>query len=520
MGLIGRARTGLLLLALLTGLTLWQVSAQPAAGEAVAVVYAERAISGEFRGDLDVGAQLLSLDGQMLWGEGEHSLPVADSKRLEGNPAAVSDGAGGWIVAFEVSFPGPDQEGDVDIYAQRVSPAGQLLWGDRQNPVSVAASAWRERNPTIVCDGQGGAIVIFEEHGPPDTEHAGDIDVGAQRISPEGKLLWFEEEKSAIVASSTLLERAPAAVADGRGGVIVVFEVEATSGEEAGDVDLGAQHLDASGQMLWNEGERSEMVAASKWGERRPVVVADGAGGAIVAFEEHAPPGSEFGDDVDVASQRVTSDGQTLWGEDGSLSVSEADDFLERAPALLSDGSGGAWIVFEGEARKGEHAGDSEVLVQRVSAAGSLRWSDGAKGVASSKWSERAPVVVGDGGGGVIAVFEEHAPTGHEHAGDVDVAAQRLSPEGERLWNQGTKSATVSNSRSLERQPWALADGAGGVVIVFELRSRDPAEAQESDVYAQRLDASGRMLWNEGKRPSTVAASDWDETGPRLPAGE
>lgn len=501
----------------LVGLRAEEVSGAASPAESVLVVFTEQATSGKFASDSNIGAQLLSLAGSLLWEKGERSVAVSGAKVLERNPVAVPDGVGGYIVAFEVEFLTGEQGGDVDIYAQRLSADGRRLWNDGERAVPVAASVWRERRPVIVPDGQGGAIVIFEEHGAPDGEYAGDIDVGAQRISPTGKLLWNRGEKSATVASSKMPEQVPTAVPDGQGGVIVVFEVTVTSGQYQGDVDLFAQHLDASGAPLWNQGQASTQVATSPWRERRAQAAADGQGGAIVVFEQHGAPGGKYEGDIDVAVQRISSEGKRLWGDQGALAVAEAEEFLERAPTLLVDGgTAGTWIIFEMEAREGEYQGDSEIAAQRVTPTGTLLWTDGPKEVATSKWSERAPVVVTDGAGGIIVAFEEHAPETDEFAGDIDVGAQRLSPTGDMLWNEAKKSATVSSSSWLERQPRALADGAGGILVVCEAEARQGESAGDIDVFAQHLDASGAMLWNEGERSTVVASSRWKELAPRL----
>jgi len=486
--------------------------ATPADPPAALVVFSENASSGEYVGDTDVGAQLVSLAGERLWKEGQSAVAVSDGKVLERSAVAVADGSGGYIVAFEVEFRTGKQSGDVDIYAQRLSSDGLLLWGEGKGAVPVAASVWRERNPVIVSDGAGGAIIVFEQHAPPEGEQAGDIDVGAQRVSPQGALLWNQGERSAIVSSGKLPERAPTAVADGQGGVIVVFEVEITSGKFEGDVDLYAQHLDASGSMLWNEGKVSSEVASGQWRERRPLAVTDGSGGVIVVFEEHGPPGGEYEGDIDVGAHRISGEGKRLWGEERSVAVAEAKGYLERRPTALSDGVGGVWVVFEGEARSGEQVGDSEILAQRVSPTGGLVWPEKPKVVAASGWSERAPAVVGDGAEGIIVAFEEHAPQVGEYAGDIDIGAQRLSPAGEMLWNDGKRSATVSSGQWLERGPTVIPDGAGGAIILFEAEAREGELAGDTDVYAQRIDASGAMVWNEGKRSTMVAGSKWRET--------
>ena len=479
------------------------------------VAFEEHALTGEYAGDIDIGAQRLSDDGTMTWNEGKKSAVVSSGKTLERAAVAVPDGVGGLIVAFEMEAASGEGAGDSDIYAQRIDADGNMLWNNGEKSTVVAASKWSEKRPVIVPDGKGGAIIIFEEYAPAG-EYAGDIDVGAQRISPDGKLLWNGGEKSATVASSKLLERASAAIPDGLGGVIVAFEVEARTGEEVGDSDIYAQRLDADGKMVWNGGEKSSTVAASKWSEKRPVVISDGARGAIVVFEEHGPAG-KFAGDLDVGAQRISSDGKMMWNDgQKSASVADSDTLLERAPAALPDGDGGVIVAFEQETRTGEEVGDSDIYAQRLDANGKRMWNNGEKSspVAASKWSEKRPVVISDGAGGAIVAFEEHGPAG-KFAGDIDVGIQRISAGGKMLWNEGQKSASVADSDTLlERAPTAIPDGAGGAVVAFEQEERTGENAGDSEIFAQRIDSSGKRMWNNGERSSMVAASKWSETNP------
>ncbi len=236
------------------------------------------------RKDVDVAGQRVGPDGQLVWGE-ERSATISSSGLLERNISAVSDGKGGAIVAYEMEWREGKQAGDIDIGAQRVSVDGKLMWNEGERSTLVASTEWRECNPVVVSDGAGGAIVVFEMEGPPGGKHAGDIDIGAQRLSPDGKLLWGEP--LVPVSSSAMIERNPTAVADGRGGVIVFFEMVAREGEYAGDVEIGAQRIDAEGNRVWQKGERSVLVATSRWDERKPKAVSDGKGGALVLFEMH-----------------------------------------------------------------------------------------------------------------------------------------------------------------------------------------------------------------------------------------
>ncbi|MCS7223195.1 MAG: hypothetical protein NZ959_01360 [Armatimonadetes bacterium] len=256
-------------------------------GVGVVLMLLAVAVGLQGRGDVDVSAQRVSSKGELVWGE-ERSRTVASSKLLERRVAAVPDGAGGAIVVFEVEWTTGERAGDTDIFAQRMDSEGRLLWHKGERSVFVAFSELRERSPIVVPDGAGGAIVVFEVEWPRGTKHAGDIDIFAQRVSGDGKLVWGEEQ-SVPVASSPSIERAPTAVSDGDGGAIIFFELVAREGDRAGDVEIAAQRLSKDGKLLWLEGKRSVLTAFSSWGERAPVALPDGKGGAFVFFEMHEP---------------------------------------------------------------------------------------------------------------------------------------------------------------------------------------------------------------------------------------
>ena len=486
-----------------------------AADEDVIVVFEQHAPQGENVGDVDVAAMRVSSSGKLVWAEGQRAVDISSSEALESNPRAIPDGVGGAIVVFEVETRAGDNAGDTEIGAQRTDAKGNLMWNEGAKPALIAASKWAETNPVIVSDGQGGAIVFFEEHAR-DEKHAGDIDIGAQRISASGGTLWGGGERSAEVAAGEQLERRPAAIPDGAGGAIVVFELEARTGDNAGDTEIYAQRLDSQGNRLWNNGE-AVRVASSTWGETNPVLVSDGQGGAIVIFEQRGRSVERSGD-VDIAAQRLSPSGQLLLKDgESSVSIASAGD-IEQAPCVISDGLGGAIVVFEVEPRTGEHAGDTEIAGQRLSGNGELEWEGGSGYtlIAYSAWAEQKPVAVPDGQGGAIVVFEQHA-RGGEHAGDIDVGAQRVSATGQLLWgNEGESSVVVSSSVMLERNIAALPSGSGGVLVAFEMESRTGDSIGDADIGGQLISSAGNALWNEGGQSALLTSSKWSEKKPVL----
>ncbi len=468
------------------------------------VFFEHEPTSGEYTGDVDIAASRLHISkGQPIW-SARQSMPVSTSVYTESNVHAVSDGSGGWFVAYEATAKTGAHSGDSEVFAQRVSPDGKPLWHAGEKSVVVASTEWNERSPQVVPDGKGGMVLVYTlstQIG----EHAGDADIAAQRIDANGALLWGDGN-GVPVTNSTTREEHSSAFPTSDGGVLVVFQATPRTGDRAGVGGIFAQRLSPSGKRVWNNGEHPSPVSLSAWSEESPRAISDGKDGAFVVFQQRALTGEHAGD-FDLAIQRIQGDGTPAWNQGQSAPVLSDSLALEREPALAPDGAGGVIVVFEAEPRTGDRAGNIDVWAQRVDKHGKRVWNEGRPmWVATSKWSERNPQVISDGSGGALVVFEQHAPRG-EHAGDVDLAAQRILPDGTLAWHQGGAALDVANSPMIEVNPLLISDGAGGGIVVFEAVSRTGVHAGDRDLLAQRFSGAGARIWNEGKSPSPVASS-------------
>lgn len=377
--------------------------------------------------DHDILVQKVSRYGELLFETGMRSRPVAVRTQKERRPVAVSDGAAGAIVVYEIHL----DDGDIDVMAQRIAPGGDRLWNEHGNVVSSAKLV--ERNPSMVSDGSGGAIVALEMHLEGD-----DIDVRAQRIRPNGTLAWHEGKKSALVASADAPETNPRLVTDGDGGAIIVYEVRLDSGSRV----LLAQRVSHHGELLWNGGESGVVVSALPLAGGRDgvTVLPDGLGGAFVAMEVRTD-GQNPGD-VDIAMQRLSPDGRALWGK----------------------------------------ADEGEVVLPVL--------------VASSPWPERRPVLLADGQGGLVVAFE----TGSAE-GDLDVFAQRVGADGVLGWHNGERSAEVAFTALSEHTPRFVERHRDRILLVFEVER----ENGRGTVACQALSLqAGKVLYGVGRFPIAV----------------
>ncbi|MGQ9731050.1 MAG: hypothetical protein ACUVX8_07215 [Candidatus Zipacnadales bacterium] len=345
----------------------------------------------------------------------------------------------------------------------------------------------------------GRADIIVAYEVVPEGGIAGDVDILARLLKSDGTLGWADPKGLVVVAASDHAETSPVVVPDCAGGVIVVYDLEFLEGEHKGDADILAQRIGPEGTLLWNEGRAPVLVASSSASERKPVAISDGQGGVIVAYEWTDEEG-----DTDILAQRLDAQGRCLWLHHDLPALVATSPRPERNCVLVPDGTGGVIALFEWY----DVDGDSDIMAQHIGPNGEALWNGGERAVdvSATKARERNIAAVPDGEGGALVAFEFEWSDG-EYAGDVDVMAQRISGEGVLWWNGGQEPAPLSTGRGIERSPTAVTDGQGGMMVAFEYEPLEGEFAGDIDILAQRIDGAGTLLWNEGAQSILVSAA-------------
>ncbi len=104
--------------------------------------------------------------------------------------------------------------------------------------------------------------------------------------------------------------------------------------------------------------------------------------------------------------------------------------------------------------------------------------------------------VVSDGAGGVIIAWED------ERSGGSDIYAQRVSVSGTPLW--AADGVLVCTATGNQHFPTLVSDGAGGAIVTWT----DYRDGIVSDIFAQRVNASGSRQWTADGVAICTAASD------------
>lgn len=264
---------------------------------------------------------------------------------------------------------------------------------------------------------------------------------------------------------------------DGQGGTFIVWK-----DYRNGTPDIFAQHIDANGFALWNPD--GAPVCTQSADQSTPGVILDGNGGIIVSWSDW-----RSGIERDIYAQRLDANGNPLWTYDGTVVVNKVN--REHNERLVTDGQGGVIVVFE---QKNMSTYYWEIWAQRLNASGQPLWAPGGipvTQVLSEHLNER---IQSDGQGGVYVALQDF-----RNGFDYDVYVQHLGPNGEYLWGTGVLAC---NTWGTQTNPKIDPDySTGGVIVSWT----DKRNGVDYDIYAQRIDASGNLLWGDGGKAVCIA---------------
>jgi hypothetical protein len=387
----------------------------------------------------------------VLWTqENPENVAISAAASDQQSPQAVSDGSGGMIIAWMDIRSGTS----FDLYAQRVNGSGTVQWTSDGVPLSIAAGS--QQYPRIISDGAGGAIITWLDG------RNGNLDIYAQRINREGIVQWAVD--GIAVSAGVHSEFSPQIVSDSAGGAIIAWQ-----DDRNGYWEIYVQRVSGEGTARWADGGVAvSIIAANKAFFR---LISDGVEGTVIVWQEGRKG------DWDLYAQRINGNGAVRWSADG-VAVSIAAN-TQGAPQLVSDGTGGAIIVWQDD-----RDGAWDVYAQRVNGSGTAAWTADGVIISNAANDQLVPQLVSDGAGGAIMTWQDGS-------GQTifDVRAQRVDGSGAAHWAAG--GVVISSAPDIQGVPQLETDSAGGAIIAWQdLRSG------RWDIYAQRVNEVGEAQWS------------------------
>jgi hypothetical protein len=288
----------------------------------------------------DIYAQKVDANGTVQWTT--NGVAICLAAQSQSNPKLVSDGNGGAIIVWEDSRVGL---ANLDIYAQRINSNGNVAWPTDGIPVCTDAAV--QALPQICSDGIGGAIITWEDY------RVISGAVYAQRVNDNGTFYWGANGIQISPAPDACSE--PLICPDGENGAIIVWEID----QQMTDTDIGSQRIDGAGNQLW--GTNGVDVCIANGNQVEFSIMPNDAGGVIVTWQDFRNTASG-----NIYAQWIDRNGIAKW-ENNGVEICTATD-VQNYPVLTNDLLAGAIISWSDE----RNGSDADVYVQNIDYRGVL----------------------------------------------------------------------------------------------------------------------------------------------------
>ena len=376
----------------------------------------------------------------------------------------TSDGSGGIITTWQ-----DKRTGTLDIYAQRVDANGNIQWPN--NGVAICTETNIQREPEIVSDETGGAIITWEDL------RSGIVNLYAQRINANGITQWTENGVG--IATEAYIAENPKITTDNNTGAIIVWK-----DSRNGNYDIYAQRVNSSGTIQWGQGGIG--ICQTTGTQDTPQLIPDGAGGTIISWRDYRDAAISH---YDIYAQKVNPDGTIAWDTDGIAICTAIKE--QRALKIVSDQSRGAIIVWQ------DYRSDSKwnVYAQKINSAGAVQWTANGVAIGTDSLHQGEVDAVSDGNGGALIAWQLYNDT------DEDIYAQHINGDGEAQWQ--AYGIDVCALTEFQSDPRIASDGKSGACIIWE----DKRDGTNWALYGQRIE--GPSIWYFAEGTTTGTFEEW-----------
>jgi hypothetical protein len=307
-------------------------------------------------GSSDIFAQKVSLsNGAPLWVADQ---PVHGSQpNTQTSFSALYDGAGGAFVVWQDPRLATTNS---DIYIQRISNSGSILWDATGTVVCNAAN--NQLTPQLVSDGAGGVAVTWTDN----RASLADGDIYAQRINASGAVQWAANGTPVCIQVGT--NQSNAYIIPGGSGFIIVWSDPRVA---VSNRNIYINSIDAlTGAAVWTTAAAGGIAVCTATGNQPGSstqsgiqLLPDGSNGAYVIWDDPRAGTTAY----DIFAQRISSAGTALWATDGLIVTSATAN--QQAPVAVNDLSNNVIVAWR-DSRSG--TANSQLYATQFQPAGIL----------------------------------------------------------------------------------------------------------------------------------------------------
>jgi hypothetical protein len=369
-----------------------------------------------------------------------------------------------------------------DIYASRIGIAGQFAWTPEVREVAVRADD--QLSPGITSDGSGGAYIGWRDNRPDDILS---YKIYGQHIGgSNGQSSWTT---NGILIHDNENYNPPRLVPNKAIGVFI-----GAYANVAGKYMPYLQSVPRSGiSPSWPAFTPPSVDMNAPIPNSPPAIAVDSQEGIFVAWSD-VRNGSPA-----LYVSRSDTEGRRLW----ERAVSQGTITPTTEPVIIEDGQGGFLVAWISPVSAGST--DDRIRIQRYGDDGVAVWPSPISLTAEPPSGSKRRLQIARASNSIFTVVWQESGT------DLDIMARLVNING-----VATPAAPIPIVRmaGTQQNHRIIANNRNGVLIAWEDQRLATAENQESDIYAQLLDANGAIRWDPNGRP--VATATGLQTRPSL----
>ncbi|MCX7728031.1 MAG: T9SS type A sorting domain-containing protein [Bacteroidia bacterium] len=379
--------------------------------------------------------------------------PICTQIYNQQNAKIIEDGNGGAIIVWEDYRNDPTQN-NADIYAQRIDKNGNIKW--TSDGKVICNSAGHQSNPNIDY-ANGKVIIIWND------SRNGNTDIYAQMIDTSGNILWTNNGV-AVVTKAFSQNDGKVAITN-TGEVYVVYQ-----DSSSGNWDIYAQKLNSSGIQQW--GSNGAIVCNAGYDQKNPRLELASSGGIYVVWQD-----KRNGANYDIYCQKLDNSGNRLWNPSGNGNWVCSTAGTQSNPKIEPFGTG--FITVWQDNRTG---GGYDVYAQYVDNNGVSQWTTNGKAICISIDNQSA-IDVKSTGNSAFIVWKDFRNTLH-----YDIYMQKIGISGNVAWTNN--GIIISNAMYDQINPNLATDNTNAYVVWQD------SSAGDWNIYAAKVDPNGNVLWN------------------------
>jgi hypothetical protein len=404
-------------------------------------------------GNYNVRLQKFDVYGNKLWAEG--GILISDNQQ----ETSLTD----WDMTVDQQehaiLVWPDiRTGYNDIFAYRISPEGDFVWGE--DGLQLSTGEAYDASPKVTVTNAGNAYFAWQ---------AEDVIIG-QKISPDGTLLWGPNGQTLSGANTYSW---PQLLPVGEDDIILKF-FEDSGPYWAPTRHVFAQRFDGTGNMVWPQPAIiSDAGGITAWTQIFPFIN-DGNDGFFIAWHDDRDNNTL----ANMWVQHIGNDGSVLFPEDGVEVSTMPNRHHFYAQISLPEGSEDIFIFWN---EMDANQNDRGIYGQKVSPDGTRLWTDNGKKFIEISSLNVYPLAGRSAGQDMVVFYEEYF-----NGVEGKVKAMRLDADGNYVWTPNMIDLCTVQSEKVHTEVSELNNGQW--IAVWE-DSRNGGR----DIYGQNIKLDGTL---------------------------